>query len=47
MFKKLKFYDPEENMESLNRLFDILGVLNLNVESLEDKYYGLKKNFKL
>ncbi len=25
---ELKFYDPEENMEYLNRLFDVLGVLD-------------------
>jgi len=24
----LKFYDPEENMEFLNRLFDVLGIVN-------------------
>lgn len=41
--KKLKFYDPEENMEFLKRLFDVLGIVNLNVESLEDKYYVSKK----
>ena len=25
----LKFYDPEENMEFLNRLFDVLGIIKL------------------
>jgi hypothetical protein len=38
--KELKFYDPEENMEFLNRLFDVLGILNY---MLINKYYVSKK----
>lgn len=37
--KILKFYDPEENMEFLNRLFDVLGIVNIDV----GKYYVSKK----
>jgi len=38
---ELKFYDPEENMEFLNRLFDVLGVINYM--SIHNKYYVSKK----
>jgi hypothetical protein len=38
---KLKFYDPEENMEYFNRLFNVLGILDLYSESLD--YYVSKK----
>jgi hypothetical protein len=34
----LKFYDPEENMEFLNRLFDVLGIL-VNLDHLKEQYY--------
>jgi len=41
----LKFYDPEENMEFLNRLFDVLGILDTNsiINSINKKYYVSKK----
>jgi hypothetical protein len=26
--KELKFYDPEENMEYFNRLFNVLGIID-------------------
>ena len=43
---KLKFYDPEENMEFLNRLFDVLGVLDVENNLLvfeQNKYYVSNK----
>ena len=44
--KILKFYDPEENMEFLNRLFDVLGLLQLKEDKsqfTELPYYVSKK----
>ena len=53
--KILKFYDPEENMEFLNRLFNVLGIVNIlyyldNEEIMknmdEAPYYVSKKFVK-
>jgi len=41
--KKLKFYDPEENLEFFNRLFDVIGILYINSESFKVPYYVSKK----
>ena len=51
--KVLKFYDPEENMEFFNRLFNVLGILNISyvndIDNSEDPnideplYYVSKK----
>ena len=35
----LNFYDPEENMEFLNRLFDVLGILVKLTKTLKEDYY--------
>jgi hypothetical protein len=44
---KLKFYDPEENMEYLNRLFNVLGIVNnVYIVDNEEEIERSKKNFK-
>jgi 5-methylthioribose kinase len=35
--KELKFYDPEENMEYFNRLFNVLGI----IDNLYSSFYSL------
>ena len=52
--KLLKFYDPEENMEFFNRLFNVLGILNnlsmiakLQTDDyyVSDKYINYNKKY--
>jgi hypothetical protein len=40
--EELKFYDPEENMDYLNRLFNVLGIM---VEDIMVNLDTLKENF--
>jgi hypothetical protein len=41
----LKFYDPEENMEYFNRLFNVLGMVGIgNMEIIDNYYVSLKFN---
>jgi len=40
---KLKFYDPEENMEYLNRLFNVLGNEGYMDLDISDNYYVSQK----
>jgi hypothetical protein len=45
--KLLKFYDPEYNMEYLNRLFNVLGIVNnVYIVDNEEEIERSKKNFK-
>jgi hypothetical protein len=45
--KQLKFYDPEENMEYLNRLFNVLGIINnVYIVDNEEEIEKAKKGFK-
>jgi hypothetical protein len=40
----LIFYDPEKNMEYLNRLFNILGIVDvINNTGIKDNYYVSSK----
>jgi len=44
---KLKFYDPENNMEYLNRLFCVLGIVNnVYIIDNEEEVEKVKKGFK-
>jgi hypothetical protein len=48
--KKLKvelnfFYDPEENMEYFNRLFNILGIINIQYELESEVQYYVSEKF--
>ena len=41
----LKFYDPEYNMEYLNRLFNVLGIVGVgNMEIIDNYYVSFKFN---
>jgi hypothetical protein len=39
----LKFYDPEENMEYFNRLFNVLGIVGNMDMKFSDNYYVSSK----
>ncbi len=46
--KELKFYDPEENLKFLNRLFDVLGILDtkeINKYYVSKKFINYNKNY--
>ena len=44
---KLEFYDPEYNMEYLNRLFNVLGIINnVYIVDNEEELERAQKGFK-
>jgi hypothetical protein len=46
--KELNFYDPEENIKFLNRLFDVLGILDtkeINKYYVSKKFINYNKNY--